>query len=144
SRACAAGACIVGGCNTGFRDCNGQLTDGCETYVAGDVKNCGACGAACNPTANATAACVAGACAVASCKSGTADCDKQYGDGCEVDTTRDAKNCGACGVACGPTQMCVQGACVRGWVAQASGVSADLFGVWGSGANNVYAVGDGG
>lgn len=36
----------------------------------------------------------------ASCPTGAADCDKNAGNGCEVDLTSDDANCGACGKAC--------------------------------------------
>ncbi|HET6336287.1 MAG TPA: hypothetical protein VFG30_23860 [Polyangiales bacterium] len=35
-----------------------------------------------------------------SCAAGTADCDDDAGNGCEVDLMKDAKHCGACDVAC--------------------------------------------
>lgn len=35
-----------------------------------------------------------------SCSGGTADCDEDAGNGCEVDLTRDSKHCGRCDVAC--------------------------------------------
>ena len=35
------------GCATGYRNCNGSLTDGCEIHVAGDTDNCGSCGHVC-------------------------------------------------------------------------------------------------
>ncbi len=36
----------------------------------------------------------------ATCPTGSADCDKNAGNGCEVDLTSDDANCGACGKAC--------------------------------------------
>jgi hypothetical protein len=41
-----------------------------------------------------------------SCAGGTADCDEDAGNGCEVDLMKDAKHCGGCGVAC-PSADCV-------------------------------------
>jgi hypothetical protein len=54
---CSAGKCSTGGCNTGWRDCNRDPLDGCETNVTTDT-DCGACAAAC-PTGTT---CIAGAC----------------------------------------------------------------------------------
>ena len=44
--ACVSGACVVKTCTLGFADCD---KDGksCETNLASDVKNCGACGMKC-------------------------------------------------------------------------------------------------
>lgn len=49
---CLAGKCRVG-CNSGFDDCDGDESNGCEKVVTSDPANCGACkhdclGAACN------------------------------------------------------------------------------------------------
>lgn len=47
-----------------------------------DPNNCGACGVSC-VIPEAGAACTAGACALASCDLGFADCDGDVGNGCE-------------------------------------------------------------
>jgi hypothetical protein len=44
------------------------------------------------------------------CASGTADCDEDAGNGCEIDLIQDSKHCGQCGVGC-PTSDC---ACQNG------------------------------
>ncbi len=44
------------------------------------------------------------------CASGTADCDEDAGNGCEIDLTRDSKHCGQCGIGC-PSADC---ACQNG------------------------------
>jgi hypothetical protein len=54
---CAGGACGFT-CVAGFRDCNGNATDGCEVNLQSDVANCGSCGNVCGT------ACSAGACVV--------------------------------------------------------------------------------
>src|SRR4051794_25362311 len=44
------------------------------------------------------------------CSGGTADCDGQAGNGCEVDLFNDPKHCGHCGVACPSADcMCQEG-----------------------------------
>jgi hypothetical protein len=44
--ACVAGTCQIA-CNPGWGDCDHQSSTGCETYVAYDDANCGACGNVC-------------------------------------------------------------------------------------------------
>ena len=95
---CAAGRCAYA-CSAGFADCDGSAANGCEVELAVSLTNCGACGRACD-LANATAACTAGACAVASCAAGFGDCDGNAANGCETDTHTSAIHCGACGTTC--------------------------------------------
>ncbi|MDP3214924.1 MAG: hypothetical protein Q8S73_12520, partial [Deltaproteobacteria bacterium] len=103
--------------------------NGCETNVQGDLANCGACGRACGAVANGTGTCSAGACRVASCASGFADCDGLVPNGCELNTTSDENNCGACGRVCATGQECTAGACVsvlRSEVRVCGSVSRDV------------------
>ena len=44
---CVAGKCVMAGCGKGFRDCNRNLGDGCETNIDADPANCGGCGIVC-------------------------------------------------------------------------------------------------
>jgi len=44
---CAAGNCILGMCNQGFANCDGNPMNGCESFVATDPMNCGGCGNVC-------------------------------------------------------------------------------------------------
>jgi hypothetical protein len=60
-RACAASSCVLGACEPGFEDCNGQLPDGCEAELGFDPLNCGRCGRACGGSET----CELGACCVA-------------------------------------------------------------------------------
>ena len=56
---CTGGECAPN-CTTGFGDCDGNASNGCETDVRTSAGNCGACGRACAPGQNCTAsACVA-------------------------------------------------------------------------------------
>jgi hypothetical protein len=122
---CVMGGCTLGMCTQGFGDCDGQLGNGCESFLGGDLANCGKCGNKCGNVPNGTAACVVGMCTIASCTNGFTDCDKQYNDGCESNTASDINNCGFCGVVCnggGPHTTgaaCVNGmcalACVNGY-----------------------------
>jgi serine/threonine protein kinase len=39
--------CTIWRCESGFRDCNHEVSDGCEIRASDDPKNCGHCGHAC-------------------------------------------------------------------------------------------------
>jgi hypothetical protein len=114
--------CTNGGCglvcDAGYADCNNNPTDGCEVNIDnGDPNNCGMCGKQCS-TNHATETCTAGLCAIVTCQSGWADCDKSASDGCEVNTQQgDPNNCGTCGTICttqNGTPACSQGMCAVG------------------------------
>ncbi|GAB5541708.1 MAG: hypothetical protein SangKO_014680 [Sandaracinaceae bacterium] len=112
---CEASACVMGGCNTGFVDLNGDPGDGCEyaCVAAGaescnavdddcdgridegfdlstDPMNCGVCGRRC-VFANATGACVPGGggsvCGIGGCAAGFHDIDGDPATGCEYPCT---------------------------------------------------------
>ncbi len=93
------GASCVTFCVTGFLDCDGRDSTGCEVNVRTDLANCGACGRACT-TANATPVCRSSQCEVASCNTGFDNCDGAAANGCEVNLQSDVRNCGACGMRC--------------------------------------------
>ncbi len=110
---CEAGTCAIDRCNTGFGNCDGNLTNGCETDNLTAVAHCGACNNACPAPANATAQCRAGACGF-TCNAGFADCDRLPGNGCEVNLNTSTANCGGCGVACSlgnADAVCTAGTC---------------------------------
>ncbi len=114
SAVCNDGACGVSllVCPADRRDCNGAVTDGCETVVSGDVNNCGGCGVRC-PATGGAAACASGACSLA-CGAGLGDCDGMRANGCETNVRGSAAHCGACGRACvlpNATPGCVAGVC---------------------------------
>lgn len=44
---CSAGVCQLDSCLSGFADCNADPSDGCETDLSSNARNCGACGNAC-------------------------------------------------------------------------------------------------
>jgi hypothetical protein len=60
SATCVAGACANLVCFAGRANCNGSNSDGCESNLASDAQNCGACGVACGGGAPR---CVGGSCA---------------------------------------------------------------------------------
>lgn len=105
--ACEAGQCGLDACNPGYKDCDQDLSNGCEAHTDGDPQNCGACGQVCPGLANGHATCSGGTCTVA------CDLDYMLCDGACIDTSSDLQNCGACGRACtGPAHASV--ACTNG------------------------------
>ncbi|MBI5536118.1 MAG: hypothetical protein HY898_25580 [Deltaproteobacteria bacterium] len=105
--------CKVAVCVSGWADCDGIANNGCETFISGDVNNCGACAHVCTPpTVNDTMKCDKGVCKIDICASGTADCDND--NVCEVNTQTDVNNCGVCGKVCAKPNainVCVGGVC---------------------------------
>ena len=111
---CPSGTCTLGACTSGYGNCDTDPTNGCETAI-NTVANCGTCGTICN-LANATEACTAGACAIASCSAGFANCDANPANGCETPTNT-LTNCGGCGLSCAranAAESCSAGACTLG------------------------------
>src|SRR6185503_18182521 len=82
--ACVNRVCRSDACTPGFGDCNGNATDGCETDLYSDPKNCGGCTNVCATPRNAASLCSAGACGVGACNKGFANCDGDLSNGCEV------------------------------------------------------------
>lgn len=104
-------------CVSGLVCCAGSCVD-----LQKDTRHCGACDEAC-PSQNAVAACVGATCKL-SCGDGFADCNGVAADGCEVNTTNDARHCGSCGTACSlpnassstcSASQCVVSACTSGY-----------------------------
>lgn len=141
SAACSAGVCGLGACAAGWADCDGDPSNGCEVHLADAAANCGACGNVCSAT-RGTSACSAGACVIASCDPGYADCDLQASNGCEVHTDADPQSCGACNHVCSlphATAGCSSGACT---VASCSSGFGDCDGLASTGCEAVLASDD--
>src|SRR5262249_41218604 len=103
--------CYLRACVFGYDDCNNDNSDGCETSVLTDPKNCGGCGTVCKNVSHATVGCANAACIVTKCDLGYSDCNNNGNDGCEVATGTDKNNCGACGVACPMGLICQNSSC---------------------------------
>jgi len=107
---CSSGSCRIDRCQSGFGNCDGLATNGCETDVLSSTLHCGACGHACP----GTSVCMRGACVCSSdadCPSGHSCCDHEC-----IDTRSDVVNCGGCGKRCLPfTQRCCAGQCNWPW-----------------------------
>lgn len=95
---CSSGTCLVGACQSGWANCNFFIW-GCETHVAVDLINCGKCGNACATRPNSTPTCSTGVCTL-NCQTGWGNCNNEYDDGCETNTTANTSHCGACAKAC--------------------------------------------
>jgi hypothetical protein len=109
AESCPMGTCTLGACVSGFGDCDGTASNGCETTLR-SLSNCGACGTTCN-FANASESCSSGTCTFVSCHWDWADCDGTLSNGCEVDLDRDEDNCGTCGNRCSSGDECDNGDC---------------------------------
>jgi hypothetical protein len=80
---CAASACTVAACDTGYGDCDANAANGCEVDVRSSVAHCGTCGSACT-YANAAGVCRNGTCSMGTCNAGFSDCDYNPANGCET------------------------------------------------------------
>ncbi|MBP6832410.1 MAG: hypothetical protein KA978_16610 [Deltaproteobacteria bacterium] len=112
-RTCVSGSCTTAVCAAGLADCDHDGSNGCEVTLASNAANCGGCGVAC-AYANGAGSCTAGACALATCAAGFANCNASATDGCEVNLGSSVANCGGCGNACvvaNGTAACYAGAC---------------------------------
>lgn len=85
-------------CLTGFDDCDGEPSNGCETNLNEATSHCGACNNHCG-YANGTPSCSGGACSI-QCNTNWGDCDGINGNGCETNLTNNSSHCGTCGHDC--------------------------------------------
>ncbi|MFK8004560.1 MAG: hypothetical protein AB8H86_33640, partial [Polyangiales bacterium] len=91
---CEMGECVAT-CSDGLFECDGACVD-----VDVSSAHCGMCGNACEvPGGALMATCEAGVCGF-ECNAGRENCDGEATNGCEVDTSSSAANCGMCGVMC--------------------------------------------
>lgn len=115
-------------CAEGQRLCGGTCVSRKDPlYGCGD-PSCAPC-----PAAHASPTCRGGACAIATCDPGYADCNDDPDDGCEADLSS-ADTCGRCDAACpdpmpvcapaGPTFTCTSG-CPPGTPTRCGGACVD-------------------
>lgn len=111
--ACLSGVCSIAMCRAGFANCDGDLSNGCETNFTTSSTNCGRCGNACG----AGQVCALERC-VAECAAGRSRCrETATFEGICVDLQNDNTNCGRCGNACvfpHATPACLRGQCIIG------------------------------
>ena len=86
-------------CEANYLDCNGLAVDGCEVNRLSDALNCGGCAMMCTAINANSASCTEGSCQI-DCYPNFADCNGSPNDGCELNTSYDPQNCGACGNKC--------------------------------------------
>jgi hypothetical protein len=121
--ACVSSVCTIT-CNSGSGNCDGNVTNGCETNLISNSLHCGACGAACSQS-HGTTTCVGGSCSVQTCSPGYGNCDSDASNACELDTQTSVAHCGPCLAGCNggcpggctqpnATPQCTSGNCVIG------------------------------
>lgn len=104
------------GCDDGLVLCQTSQGPRCLD-VAGNDKNCGSCGIACDGSSKPEAppfsywGCADSECGKLKCKAPHGDCDNDLStdpssNGCETELTT-SENCGTCGNACAPGQQCL-------------------------------------
>jgi len=111
SETCATGQCRIQSCNSGWGNCDGSHSNGCENSLD-SLSDCGSCGTTCS-RAHATASCSGDVCHIQSCNTLWDNCDGNDPNGCETSLETNS-NCGACGVPCsaaGATTSCAGGSC---------------------------------
>lgn len=115
SARCENDTCVLGTCETGWQNCDGDPGTGCETNILTDVRHCGDCSTRCGDgTIDGTPTCINGRCG-ATCHEGFASCDN--GAHCDTDLRSDRDHCGACGHVChfpNAIRSCEDGVCVMG------------------------------
>ena len=107
---CTSGECSIS-CEEGWGDCDPTPGTGCETYLWGDISNCGSCENMCPDVFGADSYCLLGECTFF-CYPPCYDCDGDPSNGCEINISDDTDNCGACGNVCDPDLNCVAGECI--------------------------------
>ena len=100
TESCATGTCTLGTCSSGWGNCNGVTSDGCEASLT-SLTNCGVCGRSCD-LANASESCATGTCTLGTCTTGWGNCNGVTSDGCETNMRLNT----ACGTSCSSLTNC--------------------------------------
>ena len=109
---CTTGTCSIGSCSSGYGNCDGSTSNGCEASLT-TLTNCGACGTTCAPGHATGASCTTGSCTYGTCSSGWGDCDGSEPNGCEI-SLRTLTDCGSCDTPCdlaNASESCATGVC---------------------------------
>jgi hypothetical protein len=95
---CSGGKCQEPVCTPGWANCDYNLwSNGCETDVGQDARNCGSCGKRCKQVPYAVTKCSGGKCQEPVCTPGWGNCDGNiWSNGCEKNLGNDIYNCGSC------------------------------------------------
>jgi hypothetical protein len=103
-------------CADGWGNCDTNAANGCETHIAIEPANCGACANSCKKGVHvASLTCESGHCKITACEDSFLDCNGDPTDGCEIDTSSDVNRCGNCTTVCATSGNKVTGAiCQRG------------------------------
>ncbi len=111
-------------CAPGYKKCDSHCVKTTDPTYGCSAETCAPCSV---PRASALT-CVLGACAVATCDSGWADCNHDAKDGCEADLA--LKNtCGTCSMSCPMGAVCNQLVCAascNAGLTNCSGACVDL------------------
>lgn len=111
SESCGTGSCLITSCDSGWGNCDGAASNGCEQSLT-TLTHCGGCGVGCSRP-NASASCGTGTCTLGTCNSGYSNCDGNATNGCEVRHSLAPNTCAAatsvgtydgdrsCGFVCG-------------------------------------------
>lgn len=79
------GRCVIGGCETGYVDCDDVEENGCETDHTSSLEHCGDCSTSClTREQHADFKCNNGLCVVVECRDGYQNCNQLNVDGCEM------------------------------------------------------------
>ena len=112
--ACLNGACKLTACSGSMGDCDGDVSNGCETDLTKTLSHCGFCYSACS-LPNATPDCLDATCRVKTCNTGYGNCDGAHPNGCEIHLTESTSHCGACDAPCSTannsSRTCEDGKC---------------------------------
>jgi len=106
---CTSGSCAISTCASGYANCDGLPSNGCEKPTNTNT-DCGGCNVACS-FPNAAASCSTGTCTKGACNTGFDDCNMNPADGCETQLNT-TSNCGVCGRTCAMGETCTNGSCV--------------------------------
>ncbi len=107
-------------CLTGWADCDPGSDVLCETHIATDPNNCGACFHICDLPNTNEHYCAYDTqtssyeCRVSSCDMGFGNCDNDHSNGCEAIFATDDDNCGACGHKCNALPNVEEAHCAGG------------------------------